>query len=279
VNILVVSPQARGTPATGVIATVASIEAAIAKARELGYALDAAVIDTSLDGAAFHAACPSVAVVALDDAAPITIELAVTRARLSDVERMLVGMLGHDVRSPLHAITLGCDLLDARVPDAAPAIDRVRRAGERAISIVDDLLDAAQLRLGGELAMTSEPVELAELVERIVADQRAAQPKRRIELAPLAAITVRADPARLERVIANVIAYVTHQTAAGARVSVEIAGGDRAVVIARCDGPLGEPRANSSVAIGLAVGAAVLRAHGGTLAIQGDGIRVELPLR
>ncbi len=282
VNILVVSPQARGTPATGVVATVASIDAAIVKARELGYALDAAVIDTALDGAAFHAACPSVPVVELDVAAEpgvVELELAVTRARLCDLQNMLAGMLGHDVRSPLHAITLGCDLLDVRAPDAAPAIDRIRRAAQRSSSIVDDLLDAAELRLGGELGMTFEPVELAELVDRIVADQRAAQPKRWIELASIPPITVRADAARLERVIAHVVAYVAHQAAAAvARVGVELVGGDRALVTASCDGALAEPRANSSVAIGLAVGEAVLRAHGGTLAIERDRVRIELPL-
>jgi signal transduction histidine kinase len=282
VNILVVSAHARGTPATGVVATVPSIDAAIAKARELGYALDAAVIDTALDGAAFHAACPSVPVVELDDGAAepgaVELELAVTRARLCDLERMLAGVLGHDVRTPLHAITLGCDLLDVRAPDAAPAIGRVRRAAQRASGIVDDLLDAAQLRLGGELGMTFEPVDLADLVERIVADQRAAQRDRWIELAPIPPIAVRADPVRLERVIGEVVAYVAHQAPAGARVNVEIVG-KRAIVTASCDGPLAEPRANSSVAIGLTVGAAVMRAHGGTLAIEHAGtVRIALPM-
>jgi signal transduction histidine kinase len=276
-NILVVSPQAKGTPPTGVVATVASIEAAIAKARELGYALDAAVIDAALDGAAFSAACPSVPVVTLAAAAePAAVELAVTRARLNDLERTLAGMLGHDVRTPLHAILLGCDLLDARVPDAAPAIDRVRRAARRTSSIVDDLLDAAQLRLGGELAMTFEHVDLADLVEAIVVDQRASQPKRPIELARPRALDVRADAARLERAIDHVVGYVAHH-ATGARVGVEAAEGDRAVVTASCDGPLAEPRANGSVAIGFAVADAVLRAHGGTLAIEPAAVRIVLP--
>ncbi|HEY1548512.1 MAG TPA: HAMP domain-containing sensor histidine kinase [Kofleriaceae bacterium] len=276
-NILVVSPHGRGTPATGVIATVPSIADAIAKARELGYALDAAVIDTALDGAAFHAACPSVPVVALDAASePIAVELAVTRARLTDLEHMLAGMLGHDVRTPLHAITLGCDLLDARAPEAAPAIDRVRRAARRTSTIVDDLLDAAQLRLGGELAMTYEHIDLATLVDGIVADQRAAQPKRPIELVRPAALDVRADAIRLERAIDHAVGYVAHH-ATGARVSVEL-DRDRAIVTASSDGPLAELRANSSVAIGFAVADAVLRAHDGTLAIERDDAAVRIVL-
>jgi signal transduction histidine kinase len=274
VNILVVSPHGRGTPATGVIATVASIDAAIVKARELGYGLDAVAIDAALDGAAFHAACPRVPVVALDDE-PNAVELAVTRARLADLERMLAGMLGHDVRTPLHAITLGCDLLDARAPEAAPAIDRVRRAARRTSSIVDDLLDATQLRLGGELGMTLESIDLAELVDRIVAEQRAAQPKRPIELVRPATLEVRADAARLERAIDHVVGYVAYH-ATGARVDVEVVDA-RAVVTASCAGQLVEPRTNGDVAIGLAVADAVLRAHGGTLAVEPAAVRIVLP--
>jgi signal transduction histidine kinase len=281
VNILVVSPHGRGTPAHGVVATVASIDAAIAKARELGYALDAVMIDAALDGAAFHAACPSVPVLALDtpsEPGAVQLELAVTRARLADLEHMLAAMLGHDVRTPLHAITLGCDLLDARAPEAARAIDRVRRAARRTSSIVDDLLDASQLRLGGELGMTFEHVDLAVLVDGVVAEQRAAQPKRPIELVQPATLEVRADVARLERAIDHVVGYIAHHPT-GARVAVEVTDGDRAMITASCDGPLVDHRANGSTAIGFSVADAVLRAHGGTLAVDRDhaAVRIVLP--
>src|SRR5207237_3356255 len=94
-----------------------------------------------------------------------------------------IGILGHDLRSPLTAILASAGLLlrqrdssDASLAAAA----RISSSAERMGRMISDLLDFTQARLGGGLALHRKPSDLAEVARACVDAASAANPTRRI---------------------------------------------------------------------------------------------------
>lgn len=72
--------------------------------------------------------------------------------RATELEQRLVGIVGHDIRTPLMAILTTAQAQLASSPLAPAqriAFERVARGGERIRQIVDLLLDFTRARLGG----------------------------------------------------------------------------------------------------------------------------------
>lgn len=81
-------------------------------------------------------------------------ELSVQRQRTHQLEETLIGVVSHDLRTPLAAIEMASDLLlhdDGPDGAALKNITRIRSAANRAHRMVRDLLDFTQVRLSGRL--------------------------------------------------------------------------------------------------------------------------------
>ena len=96
------------------------------------------------------------------------------RARAS-YERQLIGVVSHDLRSPLQTIALSTQVL-RRSPGLddgiARSLDRIDRSTQRAIRMVRDLLDFTQARLGGGMRLTRARADLHQVVANAVQDLR-----------------------------------------------------------------------------------------------------------
>jgi K+-sensing histidine kinase KdpD len=85
-----------------------------------------------------------------------------------DRKNQLMGMVSHDLRSPLTAITLTLEVLRGTFGELSPEdlkkrIENMRRTVRRLINLVNDVLDLDKLK-AGKLKLTIAPVDALEVV-------------------------------------------------------------------------------------------------------------------
>jgi PAS domain S-box-containing protein len=118
---------------------------------------------------------------------------------------MFVGILGHDLRNPLSAITTAASLLGRRADSdkvARPAARILSSAGRMA-RMIDQLLDFTRIRLGQGLPLSRSENDLAEVC-RIATDELDGDP-RRIELHASGDTVGSWDGDRLMQLVSNLV--------------------------------------------------------------------------
>ncbi|TDD43095.1 sensor histidine kinase [Nonomuraea terrae] len=215
--------------------------------------------------------------------------------------RQFVADASHELRTPLAAIR-GYAELSRRTgrhvpPEVAQMLSRVESEAQRMTALVEDLLLLARLDAGRPLA--HEPVDLSMLTVNAVGDAHAASPQHdwRLDL-PEEPVRVVGDPARLQQVLANLLANARIHTPEGTRVTVSVGvRGEQAVLRVADTGP-GIPaelqphiferfargdgsrsREAGSTGLGLAIVHAVLAAQGGTVEVDSVPGRTRFTVR
>ncbi|AQZ65995.1 sensor histidine kinase [[Actinomadura] parvosata subsp. kistnae] len=216
--------------------------------------------------------------------------------------RRFLADASHELRTPLTSVR-GFAELHRRGGDAAEAMRRIEDAAARMGVLVNDLLTLAQL--DEERPLDRHPVDLLEVAADTIRDARVRVPERQVRLAGLdgglAPVTVVGDEARLRQVAANLIGNALAHTPPEASVTVRVGGAGGLAVLEVADtGPgvppehvphlfdrlyrvgQGRSRADGGAGLGLAIVAAIVRAHGGRVELdtapgEGATFRVLLP--
>ncbi len=214
--------------------------------------------------------------------------------------RAFIADASHELRTPLASIRgyaelyrMGAARSDA---DVEKAMRRIEDEGARMGVLVEDLLTLARL---DEIRQAPHAeVDVAKLARDAVDDTRATAPDRDIALHVERPATVLGDADQLRQVLANLLRNALVHTPAGTPVEVSITPGVRLEV--RDHGPGlptddpdalferfwraegGRERGKGGAGLGLAIVAAIVSAHGGTVSAanaDGGGARfvVELP--
>lgn len=219
--------------------------------------------------------------------------------------RRFLADASHELRTPLASIRGYSELYRigaARDPaEVERAMDRIEAESARMGGLVDDLLTLARADEIREPAR--EPLDLRELLEDARDDARAAAPDRDISLTPTGPVPIEADGDALRRVFANLLRNAIVHTPDGTPVEISLeATPAQATIGVRDHGPglpPGDPNAvferfwrdsasrgrdDGGAGLGLAIVAALVSAHGGTVdaANTPDGgalFTVRLPLR
>ena len=226
------------------------------------------------------------------------------RAR-ADFERQLIGIVSHDLRNPLSAITLAVSVLmqRGRLDERMERhVQRIHRAAERATRMIRDLLDFTRSRQGGGIPMFPRPVDLHELVHTVVDEVQAATPGRRIETKHTGSGAGAWDPDRLAQVLSNLLGNALQYSPPDSPVGVVSRGVEDGVVLEvhnegtpippeqqpRIFEPLErgverpEDRGGRSIGLGLYIVRSIVQAHGGTVEVrstteEGTTFTVRLP--
>jgi signal transduction histidine kinase len=119
-----------------------------------------------------------------------------------------IGVLSHDLRSPLGAIAGNAVLLGR--PDHDPerrsqTTARIINSTQRMERLIDDLLDLTRARLGGSMPLTRQPADLRRVCEEALVEIGASQPHAAVRWEASGDLRGQWDADRLAQVIANLV--------------------------------------------------------------------------
>jgi signal transduction histidine kinase/CheY-like chemotaxis protein len=212
--------------------------------------------------------------------------------RLKD---QFLATLSHELRTPLNAILGWSEMLrsnsirDSRREHAAEAIFN---NATRQARLIDELLDMARI-MAGKLRLEFEDVEPVELIhgalDIVQPDADAKRITIDVALDPAVGV-LRADGARLQQIVWNLVSNAVKFTPVNGRVQLRVArAGDRVRITVRDSGAgipreflpdVFEPfrqadasptRLHGGLGLGLAIVKQLVEAHDGTIAVESEG--------
>ena len=133
-----------------------------------------------------------------------------------------IGVLSHDLRTPLGAITAGAALL--AIPEDNPqrrswVVTRIMNSAQRMERMVGDLLDVTRARLGGAIPLKRRPVDLQQVCDEAIMEIRVRRPDAVVQLEVSADLQGEWDADRLAQVVSNLVGNAI-QHGGGTPVSV-----------------------------------------------------------
>jgi signal transduction histidine kinase len=198
--------------------------------------------------------------------------------RLDDI----LAVVSHDLRGPLHSITLAIEALRDEVSeDGQRYLAAIERASHRAEKLIADLLEAHAIE-NGRLELHPISIGAGALARQAVAEHEllAVEAQARVDVvAPADEFFVRADRERLMQVFGNLMNNC-FKHAKGAAITIEVARGDGVGVFQVHDaGPGIAPEElphvfdrywsgrekRGGAGIGLAIAKGIVTAHGGAI--------------
>ena len=221
----------------------------------------------------------------------------------STVERyrnLLLGMLGHDMSSPLNAIIMtASQLVGLNAGDAVSgAAARLIRSGASMQALLDDLTDFSRTNLGLGLTVVLREMDLAKAADEEVDQLRAAHPRRQIEFAASGDSHGQWDGVRLQQLLRNLVGNALRYGAPNRPIRVNLRGEQPDVrlevsnvghidpaEIRQIFEPLkrgaGVPdqAARSGLGLGLFIVREIAKAHGGTVEARSDGEQTTFAVR
>jgi signal transduction histidine kinase len=143
------------------------------------------------------------------------------------LREQLIGIVSHDLRSPLNAITLSAATLMRRTDlddRARRGLTRIQEAADRANRLIRDLLDFTQVRMGRALPVQRKPMDLHELARQVVDEMGLAMPERTFELRSTGDGQGEWDSDRIAQVLTNLLTNALQYSPAGTPIHVETHG-------------------------------------------------------
>lgn len=175
----------------------------------------------------------------------VTESVARFSAMMRDSQNVFLAILGHDVRNPLGAISMGTQMImqDTTLPPRHLKVAaQVLRSTQRVTDIVADLLDYSTSHLGGGIPVTPGKYDLSAECRSVVQEIKLFHPERDFKLDVEDDITVVWDCARMSQALSNLLANAVQHGSATSPiwVTVSVQGTD-AVMIVQNEGEIISP--------------------------------------
>lgn len=214
-------------------------------------------------------------------------------AQVEQARDLLLGMLGHDMRTPLQAIQLTATYLAAlnageEISDAAA---RLIRSGGRMQALLDDLCDFNRTQLGLGIGVVPRNMDLAQVLVNVVDELQAVHPNREIKVDASGDLRGDWDYQRLQQLLSNLVSNAVKYgapdtpvrvaaTSDNTEVHIEVENGGVAIdplVLDRIFDPLQRgvdrsERADEDVGLGLGlyIASEIAKAHHGRIEARSD---------
>lgn len=227
--------------------------------------------------------------------------------RVEESRNLLLGVLGHDLRSPLGAVRLSTEYLlrsEGLTQAQTQATARIQSSTKRMRELVQVLLDFTRIRLGGGLPIEPVAADLGRVCRQVIEELEAFHPGRVLRMQCDGELGGEWDAHRLGQLVSNLVANAIqhgHETTAitirlagageevrlqvhneGPPIAPEVIGGlfDPAVLAA--ERQTVEHEGSSGLGLGLYIVREIARAHGGDVGVEsaegaGTTFTVRLP--
>jgi two-component system sensor histidine kinase MtrB len=213
---------------------------------------------------------------------------------LSRVQRRFVADVSHELRTPVTTIRMAADLLhDSRAdlpPELARSAELLQTQLDRFELLLADLLEISRYDAGAAV-LDAEPVDLRQLVERVVEDATPLADRRGTSLSvelPADPVVVDLDSRRIDRALRNLVNNAVEHSE-GRPVRVRMRVGETGVAVAVRDHGVGlrpgeaslvfgrfwradpaRARSSGGTGLGLSIALEDVRLHGGWLQAWGE---------
>jgi signal transduction histidine kinase len=147
---------------------------------------------------------------------------------------MVVGILSHDLRSPLQAILLSAELIShmGHMNERQTMLNKkVLDSTHRMNALISNLLDVTRARFGAGLPVVPAMMNMGTVAEQIVDEVRVVNPHRKIELSTSGALVGEWDKARIGQVFSNLLNNAMQYGSHNAPVRVDLKGDTRVVTL------------------------------------------------
>jgi signal transduction histidine kinase len=214
----------------------------------------------------------------------------------AEVERarnLLLGTLGHDMRSPLGTILTTASHLTAlnAGEQVSAAATRLMRSGQSLQALLNDLVDFSRTNLGVGIKVVPSDIDLAAPVADELDQLRGAHPHRQIELTVTGDRRGEWDAPKLQQSLRNLVSNAIQYGGPDTPVRVALHGEEAEIRLEVTNsGPAIDPSALSeifdplkrgvarreqddgvSLGLGLFIVREIARAHGGGVEVRSDG--------
>jgi signal transduction histidine kinase len=222
---------------------------------------------------------------------------------MNRTREQFLAILGHDLRNPLGAITMGATLLtkSESIDDKqARVATRMLNSAGRMSRMINSLLDLARTRLGGSIPIAPKPMNLALVCQQVIAELEVIHPDRQLLLESKGDLSGEWDSDRLTQVISNLVANALQYGEGAVSIVAQEQGDDVVVQTHNQGSPIPEgslknifepmvrqPAQNgdknaTGLGLGLYIAQEVMTAHGGTIRVtstakEGTTFTVQLP--
>ena len=206
-----------------------------------------------------------------------------------------LAILGHDLRSPLSAVSVSGHYLSMagtlEGKQQLQAVARIQRGAAKMDAMIRDLLEYTRTRLGRGIPVARQPGELGAVCEAALDEMKAGHPERDFRFAASGGLGGSFDAARLQQVFSNLLSNAIQHGARGSPVILEAHGGPGMLTVrVKNQGPPIPPgalqvifnplvqlpageaaeqeRRSASLGLGLFIARSIVVAHGGSLEVE-----------
>jgi signal transduction histidine kinase len=211
-------------------------------------------------------------------------EQAQDRLRMLELQERILGIVSHDLRTPLSAIHGGAALLSRTVlpPEQSRVAGLILSSARRMERIVCDLLDYSRTRARKGIPLAIRAADLGEVCAHVVEEAALSERGAPVELQRAGDLAGEWDPDRLEQALGNLVANAVRHATPGTPVRVRAIGEkDRVRLEVENDGPPiagevvrslfdpfqppGSATGHAGLGLGLFIVRTIVEAHGGTV--------------
>jgi PAS domain S-box-containing protein len=227
------------------------------------------------------------------------------RVESDQLRRDFIGIVSHELKSPLTGMKLYGQLLQKKLSDAenfasAGFLNKILQQISHMEKMLADLTDVVTLRTGRmQLNITS--FDFNALAYEIVESLQQTTDKHRIELNLSGADTISADEERLRQVIVNLVANAIKYSPDGGDITITSEGKDGVIMISVQDNGMGisvdhkdrifdrlyrvngQTKGIKGLGLGLYICRQIIQLHGGSIEVEseegkGSAFTISLPL-